>query len=291
MSNMKSRALGFAFSLLALAAFFCLASARAVFAQEQTASINFTVQITPSAGIAEPVRGLPVYLLRKSFESMLEEAQGNIPKPDMDKFIDNQKLSKELIAWMHKNHTVTLSGDEFAKNLTPQELINIPEFWQAYFQINAGSKAFGFPLPKYDDRDQTRNPAKYQREVDDYHARVTKYIQQNPDSKQEMNEELDSIDPSHQWKDKIAERDNSIRRMALDWAQSRYLVAQIQTDMNGRAEFTGLPAGTFWISTLDIYGQAGDTREKWDTPVSVRAGGATQAVLSNYNAVPSKPLP
>lgn len=290
MSSMKARGLGISF-VLVLSAVFSLASARTTSAQAQTASVSFTVEITPSAGIAEPVRGLPVYLLRKSFESMLAEAQGDVPRPDMDKFIDSQKLSKELIAWMHKNHTLTLSGEEFAKNLTPQEIINIPEFWQAYFQINAGSKAFGFPLPKYDDRDQTRNPAKYQREVDDYHARVMKYIEQNPDSKLEMDEELDSIDPSHQWKDKIGERSNAIHRMALDWAQSRYFVRQAQTNLNGRADFTGLPAGTFWISTLDIYGQAGDTREKWDTPVSVRAGTATQVALSNYNAVPAKPLP
>ncbi|HEV2421712.1 MAG TPA: hypothetical protein VGS59_08400 [Candidatus Acidoferrales bacterium] len=287
---MKARGLGISF-VLVLSAVFSLASARTTSAQAQTASVSFTVEITPSAGIAEPVRGLPVYLLRKSFESMLAEAQGDVPRPDMDKFIDSQKLSKELIAWMHKNHTLTLSGEEFAKNLTPQEIINIPEFWQAYFQINAGSKAFGFPLPKYDDRDQTRNPAKYQREVDDYHARVMKYIEQNPDSKLEMDEELDSIDPSHQWKDKIGERSNAIHRMALDWAQSRYFVRQAQTNLNGRADFTGLPAGTFWISTLDIYGQAGDTREKWDTPVSVRNGTATQVALSNYNAVPAKPLP
>ena len=290
MSSMKARGLGISF-VLVLSAVFSLASARTTSAQAQTASVSFTVEITPSAGIAEPVRGLPVYLLRKSFESMLAEAQGDVPRPDMDKFIDSQKLSKELIAWMHKNHTLTLSGEEFAKNLTPQEIINIPEFWQAYFQINAGSKAFGFPLPKYDDRDQTRNPAKYQREVDDYHARVMKYIEQNPDSKLEMDEELDSIDPSHQWKDKIGERSNAIHRMALDWAQSRYFVRQAQTYLNGRADFTGLPAGTFWISTLDIYGQAGDTREKWDTPVSVRNGTATQVALSNYNAVPAKPLP
>lgn len=290
MSSMKARGLGISF-VLVLSAVFSLASARTTSAQAQTASVSFTVEITPSAGIAEPVRGLPVYLLRKSFESMLAEAQGDVPRPDMDKFIDSQKLSKELIAWMHKNHTLTLSGEEFAKNLTPREIINIPEFWQAYFQINAGSKAFGFPLPKYDDRDQTRNPAKYQREVDDYHARVMKYIEQNPDSKLEMDEELDSIDPSHQWKDKIGERSNAIHRMALDWAQSRYFVRQAQTNLNGRADFTGLPAGTFWISTLDIYGQAGDTREKWDTPVSVRNGTATQVALSNYNAVPAKPLP
>ncbi len=266
-------------------------SARASFAQAETASISFKVQITPSAGLAEPVRGLPVVLLRKSFTAIQAEAESSIPHPSMDKFIDTLKLSKELIAWMHKNHTVAITGEEFAKNLTPQEILYIPEFWQAYFEINAGSKAFGFPLPKYDDRDRVRKPAKYQQEVDDYHARVTKYIEQNPDSKAEMDEELAPIDPSPQWNDKLAERENQIHRMALDWAQSRYFVAQTQTDVNGRAGFTGIAPGTYWLSSLNIYGQAGDTREKWDTQVEVRSGDAKQVILSNYNAVPSKPLP
>jgi hypothetical protein len=266
-------------------------SARTSFAQAETASISFKVQITPSTGLAEPVRGLPILLLRKSFTAIQADAESSVPHPSMDKFIDTLKLSKALIDWMRKNHTVSLTGEEFAKNLTPQEIINIPEFWQAYFEINAGSKAFGFPMPKYDQRDQTRNPAKYQREIDDYHARVTKYILQNPDSKAEMDEELSPIDPSPQWNDKIAERESQIHRMALDWAQSRYFVAQTQTDANGLAGFTGVAPGTYWLSSLNIYGQAGDTREKWDTQVEVRAGDAKQVILSNYNAVPSKPLP
>lgn len=270
---------------------FFFAAGNTAFAQTQTASISFTVQITPSAGIAEPVRGLPFSLLRRSFTSIQAEAEASVPRPSMDKFIDGLKLSKELIAWMHKNHTVALTGEQFAKNLTAKEIINIPEFWHAFFQINAGSKAFGFPMPKYDDRDKIRKPEKYQQEVDDYHARVTKYIEQNPDSKAEMDEELASIDPSQQWNDRVADRKSRIHRMALDWAQSRDLVAQTQTDLNGHAGFTGVPAGTYWISSLNIEGQAGDTREKWDTQVDVRSGDAIQVILSNYNAVPPKPLP
>lgn len=266
-------------------------SARTSFAQAQTASISFTVQITPSAGLAEPVRGLPFFLLRKSFSAIQAEAEASVPQPSMDKFIDTLKLSKELIAWMHKNHTVTLTGEEFAKNLTPQEIINVPEFWQAFYQINAGSRAFGFPMPKYDDRDKIRKPAKYQHEVDDYHARVTKYIEQNPDSKAEMDQELASTDPSPQWNDKLAERKSQIHRMALDWAQSRYFVAQTQTDLNGHAGFANVSPGIYWLSSLNIYGQIGDTREKWDTQIEVGAGDAKQVILSNYNAVPSKPLP
>lgn len=266
-------------------------STPASFAQAETASITFKVQLTPSGGLAEPVRGLPVVLLRKSFTAIQAEAESSVPRPSLDKFIDTLKLSKELIAWMHKNHTVSLTGEEFAKNLTPQEIINIPEFWQAFFDINAGSKAFGFPMPKYDDRDKVRKPEKYQQEVDDYHAKVTKFIEQNPDSKAEMDEELAPIDPSPQWNDKLAERESQIHRMALDWAQSRDFVAQTQTDVNGRAGFTGLAPGTYWLSSLNIDGQVGDAREKWDTEIEVRAGDAKQVTLSNYNAVPSKPLP
>lgn len=266
-------------------------SAPTSFGQAEAASINFKVQLTPSAGLAEPVRGLPVVLLRKSFTAIQAEAESSVPHPSLDKFIDTLKLSKELIAWMHKNHTVAITGEEFAKNLTPHEIIYIPEFWQAYFEINAGSKAFGFPIPKYDDRDKVRKPEKYQQEVDDYHAKVTKYIEQNPDSKAEMDQELSPIDPSPQWNDKLAERENQIHRMALDWAQSRYFVTQTQTDVNGRAGFTGVAPGTYWLSSLNIYGQVGDAHEKWDTQIEVRAGEAKQVILSNYNAVPSKPLP
>jgi hypothetical protein len=258
-------------------------------AQTQPASISFTTQITPSAGIVEPVRGLPFYLLRKSFSSIQQEAEANVPVPDMEKFIDSQNVSKELVAWMHKHHTVILTGEDFAKSLTAQEILNVPEFWQAYDEINAGTKRAGFPLPKYKERDRVRDPVKYQREVEEYHERVIKFINENPDSKEEMDEELVSIDPSPKWNDRIAARMSTIHQMAMDWAQSRYLVAQTQTDVNGHAEFMGVPEGVYWISSLNIEGQVGDLREKWDVPIAVHAGAAMQMVLSNYNSVPVKP--
>ena len=259
-------------------------------AQAQTASVSFTTQITPTTGISEPVRGLPFYLLRKSFAQIQAEAEASVPVPDMEKFIDSQNVSKQLIAWMHKHHTVTLSGEDFARNLTAEEILNIPEFWQGYYEINAGTKRSGFPLPKYKESDRVKNPAKYQREVADYHDRVIKFINLNPDSKEEMDEEFMSIDPSPQWNDKIAMRSATIHRMALDWAQSRYLVEETQTDVNGRAEFMGVPAGMYWISSLNIDGRVGDIEEKWDVPVAVHAGASMQMVLTNYNAVPSKSM-
>jgi hypothetical protein len=262
--------------------------ARPSCAQAQTASVTFTVQITPSTGIVEPVRGLPFYLLRKSFASIQQEAEASVPTPDMDKFIDSQNVSKELIAWMHLHHTVTLTGDDFARNLTTQEILKIPEFWQGYYEINAGTKTAGFPIPKYKESDRIHNPAKYQHEVEEYHDKVIKFINLNPDSKEEMNEEFVSIDPSPKWNDKIATRLSTIHRMALDWARSRYLAAETQTDVNGHAEFIGVPAGNYWISSLNIDGQVGDMREKWDVPIAVHAGAAMQMVLTNYNGIPAK---
>lgn len=290
MGSMKLGGALIRFVILVLAGF-VLVLGRPACAQTQPASISFTTQITPSAGLVEPVRGLPFYLLRKSFAGIQEEAEASVAKPDMDKFIDGQTVSKELKAWMHKHHSVTLSGDEFAKNLTAEEILNTPEFWKAYDEMNIGNAKFGFPSAKYKEIDKVRDPVKYQREVDEYHARVLKYINENPDSKQGMDAELDSIDPSPEWNDKVAARLTTIHGMALGWAQSRYLVAQTQTDVNGHAEFMGVPEGTYWISSLNIEGQVGDMREKWDVPIAVHAGAAMQMILSNYNAVPAKPVP
>lgn len=269
-------------------AMFVLAGVGSLSARAQTSSVTFTAQITPTSGIAEPVRGLPICLLRKSFASIEEEAAAGVPKPDMEKFIDGQNASKELLAWMHQHHTVTLTGEDFARSLSAHDLLTIPEFWQAYYEINAGTKTEGFPKPKYKESDRVHNPAKYQREVEEYHDRVTRFIDLNPDSKEEMNQELVSIDPSPKWNDQLAARKSTIRRIAQDWAHSRYFVAQAQTDLNGRAEFAGVPAGTYWISSLDIDGRVGDREEKWDVPVDIRAGASVRLTLSNYNAVTAK---
>lgn len=274
--------------MIFLLAGFLLAPGHGASAQTQTASVSFTAQITPSAGIVEPVRGLPVYLLRKSFSDIQQEAEVSVAKPSMEKFIDDLVVSKELKAWMRKHHNVTLSGEQFARDLTAEEILNVPEFWKAYDEMNIGNAKFGFPSPKYKESDKVRDPIKYQRELDEYHARVLKYINQNPDTKQGMDAELDSIDPSTEWNDKVASRITTIHSMALGWAQSRYLVAQTQTDLNGHAEFMGVPAGNYWISSLNIEGQVGDTRAKWDIPIAVHPGASMQMVLSNYNAVPAK---
>lgn len=255
-------------------------------AAAQSGSIAFTARITPSTGVAEPVRGLPFYLLSKGFADIQREADASVPKLDFNHFIDSLTVSKELKTWMKKNHTATITGDDFRKSLKPDEIINIPEFWKAYFDENASGAGSGFPPRKYKESDRTKNPEKYQRAVDEYHAKVRKYLAANPDSKEVMDADLESINPGPRWADMVAARARNVNTMALDLAQSRYAVGQTQTDVNGRGEFNSVAPGTYWITSLEIEAEVGDTQEKWDVAVSVRAGATTQVVLSNFNAVP-----
>lgn len=254
---------------------------------QSSGSITFTARLTPSSGVAEPVRGLPFYLLRKSFADIQREAEASEPKPDMDKFIDGLTVSKELKACMKKHHTVHIIADEFISNLTAEEILNVPEFWHAYNRLNLANTNFGYPVPKYTERERQKNPAKYQRDVDDYHSRLLHYIETKPDSRDGMESDLSSLDSSARWTNMIESHRSATRNMALDLAQSRYLVAQTQTDLNGRAQFGNLPPGNYWLTCLNVYAEVGDTRAKWDVPVSVRADTAAQIVLSNYNSVPA----
>lgn len=255
-------------------------------AAAQSGSIAFTARITPSTGVAEPVRGLPFYLLSKGFADIQREADASVPKLDFNRFVDSLTVSKELKTWMKKNHTATITGDDFRKSLKPDEIINIPEFWKAYFDENASGAGSGFPPRKYKESDRTKNPEKYQRAVDEYHAKVRKYLAANPECKEVMDADLESINPGPRWADMVAARARNVNTMALDLAQSRYAVGQTQTDVNGRGEFNSVAPGTYWITSLEIEAEVGDTQEKWDVAVSVRAGATTQVVLSNFNAVP-----
>lgn len=271
---------------LAIFALALLASCRPASAQA-TGSLTFTARLAPSSGVAEPVRGLPFYLLRKSFADIQREAEASQPKPDMDKFIDTLTVSKELKDCMKKHHMVRITADDFINNLTTDEILNVPEFWKAYNRLNVANSKFGYPVPKYTERERAKNPVKYQRDVDDYHSRIRHYIENNPDSRDGMDSDLASIDPSAHWTNIIESRRSAVRTVALDLAQSRYLAAQAQTDVNGSAQCSGLPPGNYWLTSLNVYAEVGDTRAKWDVPVTVRADSPTQLTLANYNSVPA----
>ncbi len=278
----KKRALPIAllgFPILALAALSISSTAVA-----QTGSIEFVARATPSSGIAEPVRGLPFYLLSKSYAEIWKEAERNQPLPDLNGFIDKLDVSDELKAWMKKNHTVAISGEEFVKSLTVPDIMNVPEFFKAYVDRNAGDQSINFPDPKYKPSDKVKNPARYEKMRQEYLDAIRKFIAANPDSTSGMDLNLDSIDPGPAWRTLAAKRDPAVKSRALELAQTHYLVAKTETDLDGRGALRGVAPGNYWLGTLEIYATIGDARLKWDTPVHVVAERTAYLELTNSNA-------
>ncbi len=238
------------------------------------------------------MRQLPFYLLSKSFQDVSKEADAAEPKPDMDAFIDELEVSKELKAWMKREHSVSLSGENFTHRLKVNDVMKVPEFFDAYLERNVGDRSLNFPQPKFRERDRTRDPAKYQKQVDEYHEAIRKFLEANPQSADGIEISLVPIDPRPHWDRLLSQRFPVVRRRAANLAETRYLVARTETDLDGRAVLLGVPPGKYWLSTLEIDAAIGDVRLRWDTPVTVRSGETTRVELSNSNAVePHRPAP
>jgi len=285
MTTMKFSARTIVFALAPLCALAFPAAA-------QNGSIEFVARAAPSGGLEEPIRGFPFFLLSKSFEQISREIESAQPEPDMNAFIETLDASKELKAWMKKNHWVQLSGEDFIHKLTPSDIVTVPEFYSAYIQRSAGSESLDFPKAKFKSVDKTKDPAKYQKLSDDYHQAVQHYIEQNPASKDGMDLDLVDKDPSTKWQALTAKRNPEIRRQILELAQSKYLVARAETNLQGQGFLNSVPAGTYWLSSLDVSADVGDTRPRWDVSVTVRPGETAYVVLSNVNALqPPHPSP
>ncbi|HTZ75176.1 MAG TPA: hypothetical protein VMB47_14730 [Candidatus Aquilonibacter sp.] len=254
-------------------------------ATAQTSSIEFVIQVTPTGGLPEPVRGFPVFLLSKSFEDIQKEADAAYPKESMNDFIDTLDVSKELKDWMKKSQWITFSGVDFIKKLTPDDVMDIPEFYKAYMDRNAGDQSSGFPIAKFKDSDKDKDPAKYQKEEDKYKEAVRRYVEQVPESINGIDMNLQDIDPSRKWNDLEAKRVPEVQRRITDLAQGKYLVARTETNLQGQGFFPNVPPGTYYLSTLDVPATVGDARPWWDVPLTVTPGQVSYAVLSNVNAV------
>ena len=254
-------------------------------AAQQAGSIEFIALVKPTAGRAEPVRQLTFYLLRKSLADIQKEAAQTEPKPDLDAFIESLEVSKELKEWMKKNRRVDLAGPEFIRRLKTNHILDVPEFYDAYLKRNVGDVVVGFPKPRYRESDRVQNPQKYEKQRQEYRAVLRKFIENNPQTLEGIDLHLDAINPSARWAQKEAELRLHARKRALQLAQTRYLVAKTETDLEGRGVFAGIPAGEYWLGTLDTDAVAGDIRLRWDTPVTVRAGQTARLELSNINAV------
>jgi hypothetical protein len=252
----------------------------------QAGSIEFVARETPSGGLEEPVRGFPFYLLSKSFAEIEKEVDRASPKPEMNAFIEklDSTYSAELKAWMKKNQCVSLSGPDFIKKLTPTDILSIPEFRQAYMERNAGDQSADFPKPKVKPSDQAKNPQKFAKLSAEYEEAVRRYIEQHPSSVEGIDLNFTESDPGPRWNALVEKRRPEIRLHALELAQSTYLVARAETDLQGQAYVHSVAPGTYWISTLDVPAVIGDAHSRWDVPVTVRPGQTEYVALSNANA-------
>jgi hypothetical protein len=255
-------------------------------ASPQNGSIEFVAQATPTDGLQEPVRGFPLYLLSKSYEGICKEVSASTPPPDMDGFINKLSVSPELKAWMKKNHWVTLSGEDFIHKLKVPDVMDVPEFYKAYRERNAGDEASNFPDPKFKASDEQKHPDKYKRLQDEYAAAIRAFMEAHPESIDGIDGNLTDVDPSAKWNEIVGKHDTMVRQRGLNLAESKYLVARAQTDLQGQGVVRGVPPGTYWLSSLNVAAEVGDAHPKWDVPVTVQPGKTEYIALSNANALP-----
>jgi hypothetical protein len=256
-------------------------------AAQSTGRIEFIALVAPTGGQPEPVRQLTFYLLRKSVEDIRKEASQTAPNPELNKFIDGLGVSPELKAWMKKNHSVRLSGEDFTKSLTPEDIVDIPEYFKAYMSHNAAFRGVGFPEPKFKEKDRDANPEKYKDQKEQYKAGIRKFIANAPDTVQGMDLELFDLNPYAKWESLEGKQRQLLDTRAFRMAQERYLVAHTDTDLDGHGSFAGIAPGSYWIGMFAAEAISGDVRLRWDFPVTVRLGETARIELSNLNAARS----
>jgi len=263
-----------------------VALAFALPASPQNGSIEFVAQATPTDGLQEPVRGFPIFLLSKSYELICKDASSSVPPADMNGFIAKLNVSPELKAWMKKNHWVTLNGEDFIHMLKVPDVMNVPEFYKAYRERNAGDEASNFPDPKFRASDAQKHPEKFKKLQDEYAAAIRTFMEAHPESIDGIDGNLTDVDPSAKWNEIMGRHQTEVRQRGLTLAESTYLVARTQTDLQGQGYLRGVPPGTYWLSSLDVAAQVGDAHPKWDVPVTVEPGKTEYIALSNANALP-----
>ena len=270
--------------LCLLAGIFLLAAACRVNAQAGAGAVEFTAKVTPTAAKAEPARDFTFYLLTKSYGDIVKDLDDRDAPPSREKFIDELKISPELREWLHKHDVMDITLPGVDKLVTPEDVLHVPEFLLAYQRSNSGGVTNGIPKPKYRDADKTENPDRYAKQQQEYMSALKKFIQARPETIAGMELELDGVNPARKW----AALQNAQRRRVLQLApveaQTKYLVAKADTDLDGHARISGVPAGTYWISSLGLTAAAGDARLQWDVPVKIEAGQTVRIELTNLNA-------
>jgi len=271
--------------ILILAGLFCFSGVVALRAQSGAGALEFTAKVTPTAAKAEPAREFTIYLLTKSYDQIVKELDERDGPPSREKFIDALKLSPELREWLHKHDVMDITLPGFDKLLTPEDVLHVPEFLLAYQRSNSGGVTNGIPKPKYRDADKAENPERYKKQQEEYLAALKKFIQARPETVAGMELELDGVNPARKWAAAQNLHRRRVQQLAPAEAQTKYLAAKADTDLDGRGRFGGIPAGNYWLSSLGLAAAAGDARLQWDVPVKIEAGQTLRIELTNLNAV------
>lgn len=258
--------------------------AGALSAQSSTGALEFTAHVTPTAARPEPVRQFTFYVLTRSYAQVVKEVEAEHMLPPRDKFIDDLKVSPELKGWLKAHDVFDLTKPDLDQLLTADDIIQVPEFLSAYQRSNSGGVTSGIPKPKYADADKTAHPDRYNKQLQEYYLALKKFIHNNPATVNGIELQLVGVNPQEQWSRIQVDHNRRVLRLAPEFAQTKYLAAKVDTDLDGRASISGLPAGDYWLSTLNLDVNAGDVRLMWDVPVAVRSGQTTRIELTNLNA-------
>ena len=270
---------------LSLLVFFCsvLTLCQASFGQGATGTLDLTARIAPTGARPEPVRQFTFYILTKSYADILKEAADQFPLAEREEFINNLKMSPELKAWMKQHTVIDLTAPDVDKLITPDDVMNIPEFFAGYERSNSGGVTNGLPMPKYREADAEANPAKYFKLKQEYMSATKKFVESHPATISGMETELGGVNPKYKWDKAVQEHNQKVAQLAPDLAQTKYLAAKGDTDLDGHMVVKGLPPGNYWVSSLGLDAASGDRRLSWDVAVTVHSGTPTQLILSNLN--------
>jgi hypothetical protein len=269
-------------SLAILAGWVCFAHAART--QNSAASLDITARVSPTAARPEPVRQITLYILTKSYADIAKEVEDTDVIPPRNEFIDGLKVSKELKAWLKAHETLDLTAPDLDKLLKPDDIIHTPEFLLAYQHANSGGVTKDIPKPKYKDADKETHPEKYEKDLQTYYTALKKFIIANPATVSGVELELNAVNPETKWTLIQSNQRKHVQKMAPEVAQTKYLVAKVETDLDGHAFLRELAPGHYWISTLNLDASAGDAHVRWDVPITVQAGQAFRLELTNLNA-------
>lgn len=269
--------------LVATGGIFLAASGAVAQAGADRGRVEFIVLLTPISGRPEPARKLTIYLLRKTLREIWKEEEAKTPQPSLDAFVDQLSLGKELKAWMKQHHTVTISGPEFRHQLTPDDIFGVPEFLDAYVASNLSGLHQGFPEPHFSPDDRVSNPKKYELAMKTYLPKLRKYIAEHPDSLETMDTILNQTDSTPEWQVILGHWREDCRQNAVAAAQTQYLAAKTETDLEGRGAFEAA-AGSYALSTLDGEALSDNLHLRWDVPIKIHPGDVTRIELNNLNA-------